>query len=1476
MSGSLGLMMGIRNSSSTEIMLSDPVEPRKSLQNIEDLLSSIADDLDFLLNDLYKNYPQIGPTRVSPWDEEGIIPSEKHASIFEQYMAGVEADDEASDDEMPRSDADVSCQNSVISSHLDIFALEDSEKALHIPEREEIEEPAAPLSLIERLIKTHPIWYLPDVDRNEATSILRNHNVGTFLVRQSSHKDTMALSLKLNHSDPGLDHYLIEFTDKGLHVEGSNHYFPAMPLLITHYTETLDELPIQLKLPNLILKAETVEHLASLANLGQGFWTAYFDGNDNENFVEIECPRRSASPDTTLVAHTVSSPISIGKFIQNKPKRDIFQTPSGSSLLSDCSLMLLQSSNIQSNLDTWESPNELNAFSRGQESKFSTSKSMNKFSAGFGAESSEYPDTQQLDEVQTKECNFSEKLDTFKALTKSQCYHFNTEELMFETVESHCSDIRYKPKDDRLSLKSISSFTDVEHWHDPPPLPERNYSIGEEDHLSLSSSNVPRNSKSDKYESANEYFSGNFSDRLSDYEDVWTNSPCTSASNLHQLSIPKIELSKPGSESLSSISCNEQSLSKTGSLSFLNAVYNGDDHSKLQRADSLGFINPMFEQYTVDRRDVKRNEKEVASVIVDVFPNDVSVCHSKHLRVSVKDDELSSLSYEMNSSPEMLMFDALESSHSSDSKCLPPPPPKTCKNRTKLPDVLMCSSENMFSRDEHCNEPPPVPPRRRKQRRSSVPNIPKKECPIPNRTKSVYVPTTEKESLPSFSPAEDKICSDVATAVADIESSLQDITFELEKLDAAQKTETDEDYTELPTSSQHANVESMNDGLKSDNDMLHNTHNGHLKHSLMNSARLQNLHAFVPIRNSVTSNRTSFSETSTVEDLLRMTSPGLSDNGHEMGDHVPSYDNLNCTMPPLSAASVSTVFCKPWDSSLWENLLQNTTSGCRLSVRSSQLPLPNKDKINDSMLDWINKPDDGTSIYGGLKSVDNISCISLADSWTYQAADIAPVIPIKCAKATTMLATEHHSYHASQIEKDIQNDTPICMRKNHPVKEENENRVTENCSPTMENISNSWVNISLDNPTTRPVTISKFPTDSVTGRNSFFSSLSAPRLVSLKNRGKEPGIKICSFIHKLAMDHCTTFGVTIDNFIQCTTESCEKSPQVAMRNVRQFMSGIKNYLTKHGEGNLEDIIEEERNKLQCDEFLNIDAIIEGALHKCVIKPLKQHLYSLFVHHYTKNGSLELLSNNIKYAQTKTPEELGVRPGLVPPQGTSLDIINHFLKKMQRAYSPLKKLENLLGATDSIYKGVQELDGDQLKPVSCMGADDFLPMLICVLVKCNLVCAEVEADYMWGLLHQSLLNGEGGYYLTMLSSAVHVLKTLREVEETNASFVMRQSISEMQGFLKVLIPDEVNDSILSHSLPIRPNMTTKEVCNMIAHKFRITNPQDYGLFELINKQETQLHDTQLPLTIRLDLQLEGKDCSFAYKRINAKFAWPLHL
>ena len=88
----------------------------------------------------------------------------------------------------------------------------------------------------------------------------------------------------------------------------------------------------------------------------------------------------------------------------------------------------------------------------------------------------------------------------------------------------------------------------------------------------------------------------------------------------------------------------------------------------------------------------------------------------------------------------------------------------------------------------------------------------------------------------------------------------------------------------------------------------------------------------------------------------------------------------------------------------------------------------------------------------------------------------------------------------------------------------------------------------------------------------------------------------------------------------------------------------------------------------------------------------------------------------------------------------------------------------------------------------------------------------------------------------------------------------------------MIPDEFTSSISVKTLPVRPNMTTKEVCKMIAHKFKITNAEDFGLFKVINGEELVLNDNDLPQVVRSETVVAGQECQFAYKRFDAKFIW----
>lgn len=260
-----------------------------------------------------------------------------------------------------------------------------------------------------------------------------------------------------------------------------------------------------------------------------------------------------------------------------------------------------------------------------------------------------------------------------------------------------------------------------------------------------------------------------------------------------------------------------------------------------------------------------------------------------------------------------------------------------------------------------------------------------------------------------------------------------------------------------------------------------------------------------------------------------------------------------------------------------------------------------------------------------------------------------------------------------------------------------------------------------------------------------------------KTSSNGPDESVGAYALTLANDPNSTFSQTIGNFIACTKESREQAPQIVMRNMRQFMSGMKNYLVKHGEGDFQCEVQRAQSRLKPDEFLNLDSILESVMHKLVVLPLREHLYGLFVDYYNRTSDIQLLVANVKYASTRSPTDFGIRSSVAPPTAGTMHQISLLLMRLQEAELPLDKLELLLSVVSVIFEKTTHAHGQPL------GADDFLPLLVYIVAKCGFIGAEIEAEFMWCLLQQSLLSGEAGYYLTALCSAVHVLKSFMASE-----------------------------------------------------------------------------------------------------------------
>ncbi|KAF7646791.1 hypothetical protein LDENG_00182290 [Lucifuga dentata] len=360
-------------------------------------------------------------------------------------------------------------------------------------------------------------------------------------------------------------------------------------------------------------------------------------------------------------------------------------------------------------------------------------------------------------------------------------------------------------------------------------------------------------------------------------------------------------------------------------------------------------------------------------------------------------------------------------------------------------------------------------------------------------------------------------------------------------------------------------------------------------------------------------------------------------------------------------------------------------------------------------------------------------------------------------------------------------------------------------------------------------------------------------------------------IAELSRDKSSYFGCLVQDYISFVQENrgCHTSGIDFLQTLRQFMTQMKAYLRQSSELNppLESLIPEDQ----------IDQVLEKAMHKCVLKPLKSVIEVALHDFQVSNGVWQQLRENLALAKTKKPHELGV-DGAVPPDPVAIKKIHHKFLKMKKMYSPEKKVSLLLRVCKLIYTIMQDNSGRMY------GADDFLPMLTYVVAQCDMPQLDTEIQYMMELLDPSLLHGEGGYYLTSAYGAMALIKNFQEeqaarVLSSETKNTLHQwhrrrtaqraapSVDDFQNYLRVAL-QEGDPGCTAKTLLVHPYSTTEEVCSLCAFKFKIPDPENYALFLVTEDTSQQLAPDTHPQRIKAELQNRprAQTFHFVYRRV----------
>ncbi|XP_062529613.1 protein sprint isoform X15 [Bombyx mori] len=1234
------------------------------------------------------------------------------------------------------------------------------------------EQPPCDIGVLERLIRTHPVWFLPGIQRAGAFHLLQGKEEGNFVVRQSSQPDTMAISVRLPaDKGPYIEHYLIQASGGRISLETSHNRFDNIPELIAHYSQCCDELPVQLQLPRPLREAKSRHQLSSLALLGQEFW-GYPMANSKSNAQNILSPCQLANgviPMAVTPSDTGSSLSSFNASTRTNSREQILSTEK------DQNVVLKMSP-----IDISGSPPSQNQNLSTFKGRVAPSPPAKPSSAFVRAPRPTPPNTLNL----ISSTNIIHRMSP-----EGECVSV--------TTSSHGSFKRQENEQNAAEPGSLSepqSQMNTSEFVDPVI-----------NSLTTSTNSfVPNHLVSPN--GTNSVTSGIFSP-TSQINSPLSNDTISSKSSVFSpvSQNNKSELFSPISRS--SPITTKNVLSPGSNQSIISPVI-GKDREKI--------LSPTTNTSGRSRRSKHSLRKESRHYQESDILESPGIYYRSSLMDKVSD-------YEDIWGP--------ESNNCSTFKPMKPDGENNVNNgimKSKRPDLLPDTLPKLITA------------------KSTQSILEKENVLIMNSNESL----NEKKTLSDGSLQKNFKGSN--EIIATTNSKGEAIPKRPDKLNISlnmNKKFTEEIEAALKNRENH-NTESM-ETVKLEDDM---------KQSNLDESDKDNTgspYYADPVD--------ALKEAGLLPPVQRRK---LIRVGLSLSQRYSEPPNQNHPYYPLrdmhSIEELSP--SSPNTSSSVDNLV---------SIRSKPKVKPvQPPRVNTKSSDKQDESGNGES--GTFPSLAEQECrLSGVD-------DESKNLTVHQVVAQRLPELRLNSQPAALPEEVRSPPRASCYDNVHELRPLSEQASDDGTVFSEPWDSSQWdglippsndqqpydaeETLEWESPIPRRGAVMSLRAKSF--RDRLDPLLAAGRVRALRGgrTTRGAGAALRAYALHLAQDKSTTFAQNIDNFISCTLDSKETCPQVMMRNIRQFMSGMKNYLVKHGEREFEKEVEKERLKLKPTEFLNLDAILEAVMHRLVVRPLRSRLYSLLAGWHA--ADVRRLHAAIERAQHATPLQLGVKESTKVPSAAVLAVISKHFLKMQEADSPLDKLENLLAAISVMFNAIRGERG--------LGAEDLLPVLAWTVARCRLVCAELEAELMAGLLPPALLAGEGGYYLTALFSAVAVLKRL--APETGSDITPPWRRGSIDGrdqcpvaVVRVVLPDECRGSIRRVPVPCRPGARARDLCRALAHAAAITNPQDYALFALHDGHETMLNENDCPQEVMSEKT--GQNFTLAYRRIDAKIAWP---
>eukprot|EP00736_Rhodelphis_marinus_P009007 Rmarinus@m.7741 len=246
-------------------------------------------------------------------------------------------------------------------------------------------------------------------------------------------------------------------------------------------------------------------------------------------------------------------------------------------------------------------------------------------------------------------------------------------------------------------------------------------------------------------------------------------------------------------------------------------------------------------------------------------------------------------------------------------------------------------------------------------------------------------------------------------------------------------------------------------------------------------------------------------------------------------------------------------------------------------------------------------------------------------------------------------------------------------------------------------------------------------------------------------------------VDQLLADQGQDVGRTVAQFIKNAPSVMQVRPEAASSNVRNFITGLKKYVLQAKGEEFGRLLMEHPSE---DEVATaLGRVLEERLEVAVVLPLEEMCLSCIRKAYKEKDNT--IAKKIEKLALKPQSFFGIQKKHESATNWSTAIVE--MSYLDKTSGPSGKLRAILSSANAIYTSYQYecamRDGD-VSTRHFLGADDFLPIHIYVVVQSGLQEPWSVREYIWQLCDPDELNGEKGYYLTVFNAALQYILDLK--------------------------------------------------------------------------------------------------------------------